>query len=203
MQTWHEAIGAEKQQPYFQNTLAAVRGERESGQAVYPPAADVFNAFKYTAFADVKAVILGQDPYHNAGQAHGLAFSVREGVAVPPSLVNIYKELAQDIPGFQIPKHGYLQSWAEQGVLHKAPAVNGYVLCSHARHECTGHCHAEHAHHHSSFILVCTECGTVDEQSLNAEWLALREGVQKTGFTLNEDHVVLTGICRKCRSKEG
>lgn len=93
-----------------------------------------------------------------------------------------------------------LDFWAEQGVLHKIPAVNGYVLCSHARHECSGHCHTEHAHHQSSFILVCTECGTVDEQSLNQEWLALREAAQQTGFALNEEHVVLTGICQKCRA---
>ena len=117
MQTWHEAIGAEKQQPYFQHIIHSVHHEREAGQIVYPPAADVFNAFRATEFGRVRVVILGQDPYHGANQAHGLAFSVREGVAVPPSLVNIYKELAQDIPGFQIPKHGYLQSWAEQGVL--------------------------------------------------------------------------------------
>ena len=117
MQTWQEAIGAEKAQPYFRQILAHVRAERESGQTVYPPAADVFNAFKYTEFADVKVVILGQDPYHNEGQAHGLAFSVREGVAVPPSLVNIYKELADDIAGFSVPPHGCLTRWAEQGVL--------------------------------------------------------------------------------------
>ncbi len=117
MQTWQEAIGAEKAQPYFRQILAHVRAERESGQTVYPPAADVFNAFKYTEFADVKVVILGQDPYHNEGQAHGLAFSVREGVAVPPSLVNIYKELADDITGFSVPPHGCLTRWAEQGVL--------------------------------------------------------------------------------------
>lgn len=134
MHTWQDILGAEKQQPYFQNTLAAVRGERESGQAVYPPAADVFNAFKYTAFADVKAVILGQDPYHNAGQAHGLAFSVREGVQIPPSLANIYKELSEDIPGFQIPPHGCLTSWAQQGVLllNTVLTVRAHQAHSHA-----------------------------------------------------------------------
>lgn len=94
-----------------------VRREREAGKIVYPPAADVFNAFKYTEFADVKVVILGQDPYHGPNQAHGLCFSVLPGVAVPPSLVNIYKELHRDIPGFEIPSHGYLLSWAQQGVL--------------------------------------------------------------------------------------
>ncbi|OSI09718.1 uracil-DNA glycosylase [Neisseria zoodegmatis] len=117
MQTWHDAIGSEKQQPYFQHILDVVRAEREGGQIVYPPASDVFNAFKATEFDQVKVVILGQDPYHGVGQAHGLAFSVRPDIAIPPSLVNIYKELANDIAGFQIPRHGCLQHWAEQGVL--------------------------------------------------------------------------------------
>lgn len=94
-----------------------MRQEREAGRIIYPPAADVFNAFKATEFNQVKVVILGQDPYHGAGQAHGLAFSVRPEIDIPPSLVNIYKELADDIPGFRIPRHGCLQHWAEQGVL--------------------------------------------------------------------------------------
>lgn len=117
MQTWHEAIGGEKQQAYFQNILHRVKAERQAGKIIYPPATDVFNAFKATEFDQVKVVILGQDPYHGANQAHGLSFSVRPDIAIPPSLVNIYKELATDIEGFQIPKHGYLQPWAEQGVL--------------------------------------------------------------------------------------
>ena len=117
MQTWQQALGAEKEAPYFQQLLAAVRAEREQGITVYPPAAEVFNAFKATDLAGVKVVILGQDPYHGPRQAHGLAFSVREGVAVPPSLLNIYKELSQDIAGFHMPQHGCLQAWAEQGVL--------------------------------------------------------------------------------------
>ena len=77
----------------------------------------MFNAFKYTAFDEVKVVILGQDPYHGPNQAHGLAFLVKPEVAIPPSLLNMYKELANDIPGFQMPNHGYLVKWAEQGVL--------------------------------------------------------------------------------------
>ena len=115
--TWQDVIGAEKQQEYFQQTLAFVEQERAAGKVVYPPAKDVFNAFRATEFGDVKVVIIGQDPYHGPNQAHGLCFSVLPGVKTPPSLVNMYKELAQDIEGFQIPQHGYLQSWAEQGVL--------------------------------------------------------------------------------------
>lgn len=117
MQTWSDVLGQEKLQPYFQETLNFVRNERESGKIIYPPAADVFNAFKYTEFSDINVVILGQDPYHGPNQAHGLCFSVLPGVATPPSLVNIYKELKRDIPEFEIPAHGYLLSWAQQGVL--------------------------------------------------------------------------------------
>lgn len=115
--TWHEVIGHEKQQGYFKNTLAFVEQERRSGKVIYPPAAEVFNAFRLTEFHDVKVVILGQDPYHGPNQAHGLCFSVLPQVKTPPSLVNIYKELVQDIRGFSIPNHGYLKSWADQGVL--------------------------------------------------------------------------------------
>ncbi|WP_100752132.1 uracil-DNA glycosylase [Vibrio salilacus] len=115
--SWHDVIGAEKQQDYFQNTLAFVETERAAGKVIYPPRQDVFNAFKATEFHDVKVVIIGQDPYHGPNQAHGLCFSVLPGVKTPPSLLNMYKELAQDIAGFDIPQHGYLQSWAEQGVL--------------------------------------------------------------------------------------
>ncbi|MDO4879018.1 MAG: uracil-DNA glycosylase [Neisseria sp.] len=135
MQTWSEALGEEKQQPYFQHILDTVKAERESGQVIYPPAADVFNAFKATEFGCVKAVILGQDPYHGEGQAHGLAFSVLPDVKkIPPSLVNIYKELAADIPGFHIPKHGCLQHWAEQGVLllNTVLTVRAHQANSHA-----------------------------------------------------------------------
>ena len=115
--TWHEVIGREKEQDYFTQTMAYVAEARESGTVVFPPAEDVFNAFRFTELSDVKVVILGQDPYHGPNQAHGLCFSVLPGIKTPPSLVNMYKELAQDIEGFSIPNHGYLKSWADQGVL--------------------------------------------------------------------------------------
>lgn len=117
MTSWKDMLGAEKQQPYFQHIMEYVQQQRDAGKTVYPPQQDVFNAFNYTAFDQVKVVILGQDPYHGPSQAHGLCFSVLPGVKTPPSLVNMYKELAQDIEGFVIPEHGNLQSWAEQGVL--------------------------------------------------------------------------------------
>ena len=135
MTCWADVIGVEKEQSYFKQTLAFVRQEREAGKLIYPPAADVFNAFKYTEFDQVRVVILGQDPYHGPRQAHGLCFSVQPGVATPPSLVNIYKELARDIPGFQIPSHGYLVSWAAQGVLllNTVLTVEAGMAHSHAK----------------------------------------------------------------------
>lgn len=113
--TWHDVLAPEKQQDYFIQTLQSVEQRRREGVTVYPPQKDVFNAFRLTELHQVKVVILGQDPYHGPGQAHGLAFSVLPGVAIPPSLLNMYKELEQDIAGFTRPNHGYLASWATQG----------------------------------------------------------------------------------------
>jgi len=133
--TWHDVIGQEKQQPYFIDTLKYVASERAAGKTIYPPQDEVFNAFRSTELADVRVVILGQDPYHGPNQAHGLSFSVKPGVPAPPSLVNIYKELVTDIPGFERPNHGYLQSWAEQGVLllNTVLTVEGGQAHSHAK----------------------------------------------------------------------
>ena len=117
MTTWQDALGPQKEAEYFTRLLARVESERDAGKVIYPPQQDVFNALKYTPLESVKVVILGQDPYHGPDQAHGLCFSVLSGVKTPPSLVNIYKELAADIDGFVIPKQGTLTSWAEQGVL--------------------------------------------------------------------------------------
>ena len=117
MTTWQDALGPQKEAEYFTRLMARVESEREAGKVIYPPQQDVFNALKYTPLESVKVVILGQDPYHGPDQAHGLCFSVLPGVKTPPSLINIYKELAADIDGFVIPKHGTLTRWAEQGVL--------------------------------------------------------------------------------------
>ena len=117
MNTWTDVLGQEKQQPYFQQIMRFVESERSAGKIIYPPKKDVFNAFNITKLDKVKVVILGQDPYHGPNQAHGLSFSVLPGVKTPPSLANMYKELATDISGFVIPKHGFLESWAEQGVM--------------------------------------------------------------------------------------
>ncbi|MCB5225496.1 uracil-DNA glycosylase [Alishewanella sp. 16-MA] len=114
---WADVLAAEKQQPYFLDLLAQVEQARASGKVIYPPSNEVFNAFKLTPLAQLKVVILGQDPYHGPNQAHGLAFSVRAGVKVPPSLRNIYKELALEYADFSATDQGCLQRWAEQGVL--------------------------------------------------------------------------------------
>ncbi len=112
---WHDRLQGELGKPYWKTLQQFVAKEREEHQ-VFPPEEDVFNALRYTSFADVRVFLLGQDPYHDDGQAHGLCFSVRPGVKPPPSLKNIYKELHDDL-GCTIPTHGNLEHWARQGVL--------------------------------------------------------------------------------------
>ena len=112
---WDEHLQGEFDKPYYLALRQFLIGEYRQ-YAVYPDMHDIFNALKYTAFADVKAVILGQDPYHGPGQAHGLCFSVQKGVEPPPSLQNIFRELMQDV-GIAKPTHGELTCWAKQGVL--------------------------------------------------------------------------------------
>jgi len=112
---WLPALGEEFRKPYYKTLYEFVKKEYNTKQ-VFPPADDIFNAFHLTPLSKVKVVIIGQDPYHEPGQAHGLCFSVKPGVAAPPSLVNIYKELADDL-GCYTPNNGYLEKWAKQGVL--------------------------------------------------------------------------------------
>lgn len=112
---WLDAINGEFKKDYYRDLYLFIKKEY-STQVVYPAAEDIFNAFHLTPLSKVKVVIIGQDPYHNANQAHGLCFSVKPEVEIPPSLVNIYKELQSDL-GCYIPNNGYLVKWAEQGVL--------------------------------------------------------------------------------------
>lgn len=112
---WAEKISAEYKKPYYRELFNFIK-EEYSKVVVYPPSEDIFNAMHLTPLSKVKCVILGQDPYHEPGQAHGLCFSVKPDIKIPPSLENIYKELHDDI-GFAIPNHGYLEEWAKQGVL--------------------------------------------------------------------------------------
>lgn len=113
---WSGALGSEKQQGYFQSLWRFLLEEREQGRKIYPEQSQIFRALSLTPFESVKVVILGQDPYHGLGQAEGLAFSVPAGIAIPPSLQNIFKELQQDL-GLPYPKQGSLVPWAQQGVL--------------------------------------------------------------------------------------
>ncbi len=112
---WLPALEPEFRKPYYRQLYQFIREEYNTKQ-IFPPAEDIFNAFHLTPLSKVKVVILGQDPYHDVGQAHGLCFSVRPGVETPRSLVNIYKELHDDL-GCRIPNNGYLEKWAKQGVL--------------------------------------------------------------------------------------
>mmetsp|Transcript_13280 Transcript_13280/g.20866 ORF Transcript_13280/g.20866 Transcript_13280/m.20866 type:complete len:301 (+) Transcript_13280:147-1049(+) len=116
--SWAERLGQEVKKPYFQKLNDFVAKEIDSGKIVFPPLNEVFSALYLCPFDKVKVVVVGQDPYHGPNQAHGLSFSVKKGVPPPPSLVNMYKELKQDPDvKFEIPKHGCLTKWAEQGVL--------------------------------------------------------------------------------------
>lgn len=114
--SWKKALEKEFAQPYFAGIKQFLMQERQAGHVIFPPGKLIFNAFDTTPFDEVKVVILGQDPYHGPGQAHGLSFSVPKGVDVPPSLRNIYKEIQTDL-GHPVPSHGNLESWAAQGVL--------------------------------------------------------------------------------------
>lgn len=113
--SWKEVLQDQFSQPYFHDLAAFLRKEKEAEKTIYPPGSLIFNAFNITPFQEVKVVILGQDPYHNPGEAMGLSFSVPKGVKIPPSLQNIYKELKDDV-GIHIPDHGDLTPWAKQGV---------------------------------------------------------------------------------------
>lgn len=114
--SWKAALAAEFAQPYFRDLKAFLLQERQAGHTFYPPGPLIFNALDRTPFDQVKVVVLGQDPYHGPGQAHGLSFSVPRGIPAPPSLANIFKELHADL-GLPIPGHGNLEAWARQGVL--------------------------------------------------------------------------------------
>lgn len=112
---WDEILAEEFEKEYFLNLRDFLKKEYEE-QTIYPPKEDIFNALRYSSYENTKVVIFGQDPYHEPNQAHGLCFSVNKGVQIPPSLVNIYKEIENDL-GITPPDHGYLEKWAKQGVL--------------------------------------------------------------------------------------
>ena len=132
--SWKAVLKSEFNKPYFQQIVLHIKTEKSQGKIIYPPGSLIFNAFNKTPFEKVKVVILGQDPYHGAGQAHGLCFSVPDGVPPPPSLVNIFKELQEDT-GVGIPRHGNLSHWAGQGVflLNASLTVRAGEPMSHAK----------------------------------------------------------------------
>lgn len=127
--SWLAQLAEEFQQPYMEALRAFLQREKLAGKLIFPGGDEIFNAFAHTPLDSVKVVILGQDPYHGEGQAHGLCFSVRPGVKVPPSLQNIYKEIHNEL-GYPIPVHGDLTSWADQGVLLLNSVLS--VECGHA-----------------------------------------------------------------------
>ena len=131
--SWEDVLAAEKNKPYFCNILNQVKQERADNQIIYPKHQDIFNAFKLTTFSNLKVVILGQDPYHGPNQAHGLCFSVKSGIPLPPSLRNIYKEISDDI-GTEMGNNGDLSCWATQGVLllNTVLTVRAHKPASHA-----------------------------------------------------------------------
>jgi uracil-DNA glycosylase len=132
--SWKSVLKAQFNQPWFEQAALHVKTEKAQGKTIYPPGSMIFNAFNHTPFDQVKVVILGQDPYHGPGQAHGLCFSVQPGIAPPPSLMNIFKEMQADL-GIPIPTHDTLTSWAEQGVflLNASLTVRAGEPMSHAK----------------------------------------------------------------------
>lgn len=133
-ESWHAHLNAELEQPYFQKLSHFVDEERKN-HTVFPPEEDVFNALKYAPYEKVNVFLLGQDPYHDNNQAHGLCFSVRPGIKPPPSLMNMFKELHNDV-GFRIPNNGYLVPWAQQGILmlNAVLTVRAHQPNSHKNH---------------------------------------------------------------------
>ncbi len=134
-ESWKAALAEEFQKEYFQNIKQFLLEEKVAGKTIYPPGKLIFNAFNKVPIQKLKVVILGQDPYHGPGQAHGLSFSVPYGVKAPPSLKRVFKELETDIEGFETPNHGNLESWAEQGVflLNAALTVEHKKANAHAK----------------------------------------------------------------------
>ena len=115
--SWMNVLSVEFQQDYFKNLMEFITSEKNKGKLIFPSSADIYNAFNLTPLSKVKVVILVQDPYHGDGQAHGLSFSVKDDIKLPPSLKNMFKELEDDIDAFQLPTSGNLSKWAAQGVL--------------------------------------------------------------------------------------
>ncbi len=176
---WKEVLKGEYAKPYYRELFEFVKHEY-STQVVYPPADDIFNALHYTPLSNVKCVILGQDPYHNEHQAHGLCFSVLPGNQAPPSLKNIYKELQDDL-GCYIPNNGYLKKWADEGVL-----MLNTVLTVRA-HQANSH---QHCGWEEFTDAIISEVNKIDRPIVFMLWG--RPAQQKIKMLTNPKHLVLT-----------
>lgn len=183
LNNWQDLIEQQKAKPYFIEMEKEIESRRKAGVKVFPQSEDIFSAFEATPLDKVKVVIIGQDPYHGEGQAHGLSFSVRPGVKIPPSLRNMYKELAEDIDGFEIPDHGYLQNWAEQGIL----LLNTVLTVEEGN-----------AHSHSKLgweIFTDSVIETLNQQSRPIVFLLWGAHAHKKGKNIDESrHCVLKSV---------
>jgi len=179
---WQELINEEQAKPYFIQLNQEISQQRADGEVIFPAQIDQFNAFCYQDLKNIKVVILGQDPYHGENQAHGLAFSVQPGIKVPPSLVNIYKELMNEFDSFKKPTHGCLTTWAEQGVL----LLNTVLTVKQSQ-----------AHSHAKLgweIFTDAVIKKIDQQSTGCVFLLWGAHAQKKGKNVNTDkHLVLNG----------
>lgn len=177
---WQAELAAEFEQPYMQQLKAFLQQQKQAHKVIFPHSANWFHALETTPLPGVKVVIIGQDPYHQPGQAHGLCFSVKPGVTIPPSLVNIYKELKTDL-GIEPARHGYLESWAQQGVL----LLNAVLTVEHNQ---------ANAHQGKGWEQFTDKViATVNAQRQNVVFMLWGSYAQKKGAMIDrEKHLVLT-----------
>ncbi|MFB0980166.1 MAG: uracil-DNA glycosylase [Alteromonadaceae bacterium] len=179
---WQALINEEQAKPYFVELNQVLAQQRANGDVIFPAQGDIFNAFSYHDIKNIKVVILGQDPYHGENQAHGLAFSVQAGIKIPPSLVNIYKELVNEFDSFNKPNHGCLTEWAEQGVL----LLNTVLTVQKAQ----AHSHAKLGW--ETFTDAVIE--KINQESSACVFLLWGAHAQKKGKNINtHKHLVLNG----------
>eukprot|EP00038_Savillea_parva_P017760 m.229370 g.229370 ORF g.229370 m.229370 type:complete len:317 (+) comp38996_c0_seq1:86-1036(+) len=182
-ESWYAHLKTETSKPYFAKLMAFLQAERARSKVVYPPPHEVFSWSDACEFKDVKVVILGQDPYHGPGEAHGLCFSVKKGIAIPPSLRNMYKELATDIDGFVPPKHGYLQSWSQQGVL----LLNAVLTVQHK----TPNSHKDQGWEQFTDAVI----SAIDRHCDNVVFVLWGNYAKKKGNRVNKKkHCILSGV---------
>ncbi|KAF9200625.1 hypothetical protein BGZ49_009133 [Haplosporangium sp. Z 27] len=181
--TWLRALQSEFTKPYFIELKKFLKQEEENKQKIFPPKPEIYSWSRFTPLPTVHVVILGQDPYHGDGQAHGLCFSVKKPVRPPPSLLNMFKLLEKDIPGFQIPNHGYLESWARQGVL----MVNAAM---------TVRAHNANSHKGKGWEkLLDAVVRTISEQRKNVVFLLWGRDAQNRGTLVDKKkHLVLQSV---------